>query len=151
MILVFGVVSLFPRGVFAGGTGPATYNVIQYITIASTGNAIDFGDLLSQDYGVAGSGSSTRGIINSGSAGNVIQYITIASTGNSIDFGDLTNQSSYGSATSNATRSVLTINNNTNIINYVTIASTGNATDFGDLLANANSSPSGCSNANGGL
>jgi hypothetical protein len=33
------------RGVFAGGSlGPARTNVIQYVTIASTGNATDFGD-----------------------------------------------------------------------------------------------------------
>ena len=88
---------------------------------------------------------------NTGSNSSVIDYVSIATAGNATDFGDLTNTSSYGSATSNATRSVLAINNNTNIINYVTIATTGNALDFGDLLANSSSSPSGCSNANGGL
>ena len=35
------------RGCFAGGyNNPTYYNVIDYITIASTGNATDFGDLL---------------------------------------------------------------------------------------------------------
>jgi hypothetical protein len=33
------------RGVFAGGNNAGTINVIQYITIASTGNSVDFGDL----------------------------------------------------------------------------------------------------------
>jgi hypothetical protein len=35
------------RGVFGGGTGGGDGNTIQYVTIASTGNATDFGDLLS--------------------------------------------------------------------------------------------------------
>jgi len=33
------------RGCFAGGTDPGMSNIIDYITIASTGNATDFGDL----------------------------------------------------------------------------------------------------------
>ena len=34
------------RGVFGGGyTAPGNTNVIQYITISSTGNSLDFGDL----------------------------------------------------------------------------------------------------------
>jgi hypothetical protein len=36
------------RGVFGGGgiVFPTTVNVIEFITIASTGNAVDFGDLI---------------------------------------------------------------------------------------------------------
>jgi hypothetical protein len=63
------------------------------VTIASTGNATDFGDLLSATSVMAGTSSSTRGIFaggNSGTQTNVIQYITIATTGNATDFGDLT-------------------------------------------------------------
>ena len=37
------------RGVFGGGTSPANHNTIQYITIATTGNASDFGDLSQQE------------------------------------------------------------------------------------------------------
>jgi len=33
------------RGVFGGGTTGSVSNVIDYITISSTGNATDFGDL----------------------------------------------------------------------------------------------------------
>ena len=35
------------RGVFGGGYSPGFTNVMQYITIATTGNALDFGDLTS--------------------------------------------------------------------------------------------------------
>ena len=33
------------RGVFAGGQTPSAVNTMDYITIASTGNGTDFGDL----------------------------------------------------------------------------------------------------------
>ena len=40
-----GAASTEIRGVFYGGnTGPANVNTIDYVTIASTGNAADFGD-----------------------------------------------------------------------------------------------------------
>ena len=42
------------RGVFGGGTqGPYT-NILDYITIATTGNASDFGDLTVSRWGAAG-------------------------------------------------------------------------------------------------
>ena len=33
------------RGVFAGGSDPTISNVIDYITIQTLGNALDFGDI----------------------------------------------------------------------------------------------------------
>ena len=83
------------RGLFGGGYGsaptPATVNTIDYITIASTGSATDFGDLTSTYRFLAACSSSTRGVFGGGySASNVIQYVTIATTGNALDFGDLT-------------------------------------------------------------
>jgi len=33
------------RGVFAGGRAPGYVNTIDYVTISTTGNALDFGDL----------------------------------------------------------------------------------------------------------
>ena len=72
----------------------ARTNVIDYVTIASTGNASDFGDLVDSRNGVAGAASSTRGLFAGGDYGstlsNIIEYITIATTGNTTDFGDLT-------------------------------------------------------------
>jgi len=130
------------RAVFGGGDrnsgGGATdgSNVIQYITIASTGDATDFGDLTTGTNKPAGSASPTRGLFNGGttSAGvvNTIQYITIGSTGNASDFGDLSTTRNGCVAFSSDTRS-LTVRDNT--IDFVTIASTGNASDFGDPIA----------------
>ena len=76
-----------------GGKTPSNINTIQYITIASTGNATDFGDLTVARALPGGASNSTRGIFAGGEApsiSNIIDYITIASTGNGADFGDLT-------------------------------------------------------------
>jgi hypothetical protein len=81
-------------------------NTIDYITIASTGNATDFGDMTNTYYGKGGTSNSTRGIFcggnSPGSSENTIDYITIASAGNAADFGDLTAGRYLGSAASNA-------------------------------------------------
>jgi hypothetical protein len=67
--------------------------VIDYITIASAGNATDFGDLtVGRDYTSACS-STVRGVWGGGNTStksNVIDYVTIATTGNATNFGDLT-------------------------------------------------------------
>jgi hypothetical protein len=120
------------RGVFGiGFLSPANTNVINYITISSTGNAIDFGDLLTQTRQRCACSSSTRGLIAGGYTGpayiNVIEFITISSTGNSADFGDLSTSSREASPGScaNATRGVFAggyvAPAVTNVIDYVTI------------------------------
>ena len=62
------------RGVFAGGVGASQSNVIDYVTITTTGNATDFGDLIDTDDYVVGCSSSTRGLF---AAAGDINYITI--------------------------------------------------------------------------
>lgn len=148
------------RGIFAGGnnSGGTPINVIQYITIASTGNATDFGDLLSNASDGAACSNSTRGLIvlayNGSSTVNNIEYITIATTGNATDFGDLTFADIWQmDACASSTRGVIGgggFFSDTNVIQYVTIANTGNTTDFGDLIA-ATKQIGACSNGNGGL
>ena len=72
---------------------PGVVNTIDFITISSTGNASDFGDLTQARYGLAACSSSTRGVFGGGYAPggvNTIDFITISSTGNATDFGDLT-------------------------------------------------------------
>ena len=84
------------RGVFGGGDTGVLTNIIDYITIATLGNATDFGDL-SVTRQVAGScNSNTRGCFGGGvTMSNVIDYITIATPGNATDFGDLTAAREY--------------------------------------------------------
>ena len=138
------------RAVFFGGrddpTPASSFNVIQYLTISSTGDSIDFGDITGRNaYFMQAGGDSTRGITSGGmtSPGNVmsndIQYITIAATGNSIEFGDLTQTQSSGGSFSSPTRMIVvggrsTPSSSTNVIQFVTTSTLGNATDFGDTL-----------------
>ena len=131
------------RGIFAGGdvgtapSQPATNN-IQYITIASTGNSVTFGQLTRTQEGGGGAASPTRGIFAGGyspSPSNIIDFITISTLGNAQDFGDLTGTSIGVYACANATRALLSrgySGANINNIDYVTISTTGNAVDFGD-------------------
>jgi len=89
-----GIVSSPIRGLFAlGANDSGTYNNIEFITIATTGNAQDFGDLSETEVYKAGMSSSTRGLFAGGSdpsVSNVIDFVTIQTTGNSTDFGDIT-------------------------------------------------------------
>ena len=67
------------RGVFGGGFTPGATNTIEYITISTAGNSIDFGDLTVTRSYISGSSSSTRGLFSGGYlATNVIDYITIS-------------------------------------------------------------------------
>ena len=129
------------------GSGPySRTNVLQYITIESTGNAVDFGDFGTSIADLDGCSSPTRGLFiggntspSAGSRTNIIQYITIQTLGNSADFGDLTDARSHNDAGSNAVRAICVggINTNpsttpVNTLDYITTATLGNAIDFGD-------------------
>ena len=138
-------VSNLTRGLFAGGYN-TTYtngtNIIEYITIANTGNSTDFGDLQAAGYAVSGcgSGSGDRGIFSGGYPSGrykTIDYVTISTTGNAGDFGDFftslsNSRSYYHGSVNNATRAVFSCSNTNNNMEYITMATTGNAADFGD-------------------
>ena len=151
------------RGIFAGGSNPLTnssyFNSIDYITISTTGNAEDFGDLTQNAYGQSSCSNSIRGLIGGGtqpsSRINVIDYITLASLGNAIDFGDLNNQVYQSASCSSEIRGIFAGGanpspSNVSTIDFVTISSTGDASSFGNLVV-SNNSLAGCSDAHGGL
>ena len=130
------------RGCFMGGLtlNGGSYpplNVIDYVTIASLGDAADFGDLTTTTrYFPAGFNSATRGIRvggNNGSVLNVIDYITIATTGNATDFGDASSLWLIAGCSS-PVRGVF----GNGGLEYVTIATTGNSSSFGSLSYSAN-------------
>ena len=50
------------RGVFAGASNPTYVNTIDYVTIASTGNAKDFGDLTTARIFYGGTSDSHGGL-----------------------------------------------------------------------------------------
>ena len=105
------------RGVIGGGYNDSSatlYNTIDYITIASTGNATDFGDLLSSSYTGASASNNTRGLFHeayTGSNSNVISYITIASAGNATDFGDMLVAYTDDEGLANSTRGKIMVDN----------------------------------------
>ena len=79
---------------FGGNTHPAgdLGNNISYITISSTGNEQEFGDLSEASVRGTAMSNSIRAVQilnNDGSVTNAMEYVTIQSTGNGKDFGDL--------------------------------------------------------------
>ena len=127
------------RGVFGGGTPVAN---IDFITISTTGNTLNFGTLLVSRRGLGSCASSIRGLFGGGygpTFSNVIDYITISSEGNAIDFGDLLAPAYKFSCSSlsSSTRGIFAGGEPfNNVIEYVQIATIGNSLDFGDLTTN---------------
>ena len=137
------------RGIIAGGaeslSSPYTISDrMQYITISTTGNATDFGNLSLARYYVRGTASSTRGIFAGGTSPGPavttrIDYVTISSDGGANDFGDMSISRNGVAAFGNETRGILaggytTVDTTqTSLMEFITIATTGDANDFGDL------------------
>jgi hypothetical protein len=148
----FGSASDSTRGIFYGGslagTSPTNTNQIDYITMASAGNATDFGDAATAAYySNGGASNGTRACFSGGyddtpSGTNLgkIQYITIQTLGNGTNFGDQSQTRRGCGGASSHVRGVWFGGYTTttvNTIDYVTIATTGNATDFGDLTVSS--------------
>ncbi len=93
------------RGIFVGGNVSPSGNVntIQFITIASEGNATDFGDIGSNRVTAqsgAGTSNNLRGVTmggfnNPNQYSTTMEFVNIATTGNSNDFGYLTSSRAY--------------------------------------------------------
>ena len=95
------------RGVMGGGgmnKSPWPFSKsVEYITIASEGNASYFGDLSGIRSGNTGMASQVRGVFAGGYTPtyvNIMEYVTIASTGNATDFGDMSSPGLYAAALS---------------------------------------------------
>jgi hypothetical protein len=128
---------------YAGAPAPSGSNkdIIDFITIQSLGNAVDFGDLVSAKQNMATVASTTRGVFLGGFGPSSphhldeIDFVTIASAGNATDFGNLTAARSTFAADSNNIRGITGGGNPGPYAGgeLITIATTGNATDWGDL------------------
>tara|TARA_B100000700_G_scaffold116320_1_gene130903 strand:+ start:789 stop:1805 length:1017 start_codon:yes stop_codon:yes gene_type:complete len=125
------------RGVFVGGSTPTKVNTMDYVNIASAGDAVAFGNLSEARRGIGSCSDKTRGVMGGGDvATDKIDYITISTLGDAVDFGNLSVTRGYLAAVNNATRGLFGgawSPSNSDVIDYVTIASTGDAKDFGDL------------------
>jgi len=141
------------RGVIVKGIG-STPDAIEYVTMASLGDSITFGDLNTVAYRTGGgSSSSTRGVIFGGRGApgnphNSIQYIELMTLGNALDFGDtIVNQRGQGCNIGSPVRGFCVANAPYGAgIEFITIASKGNSTDFGDNIYGGGYQ-AGCSNS----
>jgi len=117
---------------------------IDYYTLATQSNGIDFGNLTgTYGYGSAFS-SQTRGVISAGfhhpspsSDVNVIDYVEMATTGNALDFGDHTNVGNTRAGLSDGVRGVWAGNGGSpspsTEVQLNIISSKGNSVTYGDL------------------
>ena len=157
------------RGLFTGGyqdgLSPDTdVNAIEFITIATEGNATDFGDRTQVGRAPACASNDTRCVMASAftPAGyqNTIDFVTIATIGNASDFGDLSTARAGMSMSCNSTTrgifnggyqpapTTIRVNN----MEYITFSTTGNTQDFGDLTDDSQSTYGGtASSATRGL
>ena len=148
------------RLVFGGGYYPsphANLGTMDFVEIATLGNAVDFGDMtLARTANQCGS-SSTRGILAGGSypgrpntGETQIDYITFQSGGGASDFGDMSFEGTHkGAGIGNGVRGVFCGGYNGNspynqfaTCQYITIATTGNSSFFGELTVAAGTNSS---------
>ena len=138
------------RGLIMGGSASGgRVNTIQYITIASTSNTSDFGDLARASYAALGAVSNGPRIVHCGGYSDALSpstreemdYVETLTTSNTTSFGNLVSARYAGSGTGDGSRGILFGGYSpTNSIDYITIATEGNSTDFGDLSGNASTS-----------
>ena len=142
------------KGFCCGGArgqagGYARIDNIQYITIATTGNATDGANLTAVRTHSSGWNDATRAVIMGGfttgnASVNSIDYFTMSSlSGNATDFGDLTatvdtvpgsgGDATYALCAGGRRSGSSNANGWSENIDRITIQTTGNATDFGDL------------------
>ena len=152
----------------SGGSTPSPYafqstDGLSVITIASKGDATDYGDLLhtgnNEQIRRSGCSNSIRGLCAGGNANpyySSVDHFNIPSLGNGARFGDLNESREFMGATASAVRGVWAGGNagpyaGQTSMQYVQIATEGKAVDFGDLGTGVTRYPSGSSNGHGGL
>jgi len=151
------------RGIIMGGgsgVNPSTTreNVIEFITIATLGNAEDFGDLVNEARTrTANLSNSTRAVVAGGyttdPSGDTthIDFVTIQTKSNATDFGDLTSGKEGMGGASSEIRGLFAGGTGTiNTIDFITIATAGDAADFGDMNTTRKNF-GGFSDSHGGL
>ena len=152
------------RGLIAGGNTPGdggARNSIDFITMASTGDSSDFGELTQErfDCGCSGMASGTRAVWAGGykqttpaaTFYKTIDYVNVQSKGDATHFGELSTIRGRLGTTSNSTRGLIigggpASPTSSNIIEYITLATTGNVTEFGDT-SSALIQPACCANS----
>ena len=139
------------RGLIVGGRTPGDgggRNTIDFVTMASTGDSSEFGQLVTGRTGVdGGMANGTRAIFAGGYNQStdpaiffsIIDTVNVQSKGEATKFGELTTLRARLANTSNSIRGLISggrspsPSNPTNIIEFITMSTEGNAQDFGDL------------------
>ena len=129
-----------------GGYIDATTNIIDKLTIATTGDAVDFGDITAGRYEGAAVGSATRGILSGGAPSTfTIDYVTFSSGGGANDFGSLRlGRMPWSAGANDSVRGFIMggqssptpagIPPRLALIEFIIMATTGDSSDFGDLI-----------------
>ena len=144
------------RGLFQGRFSS---DAIEYITIASEGNSIDFGNMIQARYYTASASSSTRAVTMGGlapttPASNVIEYVEIATLGNALDFGDMSmGRLTDGTAFSSSIEAFCCGGYPASEESYevIRIASTGNSIASDNVSSGTQWPGAGCSNSTRGI
>jgi len=130
------------RGVYyMAGHGPTDMpDTIESVTISSSSNGVDFGNLTQGRHYPAGTDDGSRALHAGGNAPpyvDTIDYLVIGTAANSTDFGELSTGYTSGSAVSNGSRGLFstfeTPTANVNVIEFRLIPIVGDSADFGDL------------------
>ena len=123
-----------------GGQG-TDFGGIDYVTMASAGNAVDFGDFSSANRNnqCRASGSQVKAIYGPfQSDKRVTDFVVPQTTGNGIDFATLSRDHEYSYNGGDLTRIIIAGGSGvTDVIEYNSVASSSGWTDFGDLVAGA--------------
>ncbi len=136
------------RSVIAGGEAGATsgFDVgIGYVTTATTGNAVAFGDLNYKLFYAGGCSNATRAMFFGNATPNneeKCQYITVATTGNATTFADMptsgwSNVSANACASNGSGDIGISMGNSAPYASECcskTISTTANAVNFGNLI-----------------
>lgn len=143
------------RGVFFGGYGGGSVNRIEYITIPTTGNSLDFGDLPRGTCWTASASNGFIGVVCGGSTSNgstpnlnYIEKITFSTIGNSVNVGELPAIIWTHGACSNHVRMIIGGGDPVTAasIKYMDYSSMSSFNFFGNLTNNARFAIGCCSN-----
>jgi len=152
------------RGLYMGGnpgTAPHSVADIDYVEMATLGDAIKFGDLVvARDGPAMGQvSSSVRGIAYGGhnnpqGGEDEIDYVTIASAGKGTDFGNAQQATGWGAGCSSSTRGFKLggyVGGAQANIEYIEIATAGTSYDWGADIMLARESCNGFSSPTRGF
>ena len=156
------------RVVWFGGRGDTgvsdAQNTIQFITIATTGNSVSFGDLPITSFAGNASSNGVRGFHSGASSsspfsGTSIFVVTMATEGEATEYDDLVKNPGYLpqlGTVANSNKAIVAGGVGTggegelNNIQSFSMATTGQSADFGDLVS-ARYGPGGVSDSHGGV